>query len=162
MRDVEVTRINYGLFLIEGAEICAHIILKFHTVIYALEAVLGVGNISRYEVKFLKLEGDNSSLVGVLALDAVGDGERLFLRKNGSTRVALALCGKPIGLIALGGKIRLSDLHFCLLQAEDIGVERGKNIGKSLAKHGTEAVYVPGYEFHLVSSRFCLYFSITK
>lgn len=96
VRDVEVTRVNYRLFLIEGAEICAHIILKFHTVIYALEAVLGVGNISRYEVKLLELKGDNSSLVGVLALHAVGDGERLFLRKNGSTRVALALCGKPV------------------------------------------------------------------
>jgi hypothetical protein len=51
-------------------------------------------------------------------------------------------------MIAFGRKISLVGLHFCLLNAEKIGIRLGKKLGKALGKAGSKAVDVPGYKFH--------------
>jgi len=40
-------------------------------------------------------------------------------------------------------------LHLGLLQAEEISIEGCECVGKAFASAGTEAVYVPGNEFHI-------------
>ena len=46
-------------------------------------------------------------------------------------------------MIAFGSKIRLSRLHFGLLQTDDVGIRLGKKVGKALAKASAKAVDVP-------------------
>ncbi len=39
-------------------------------------------------------------------------------------------------------------LHLRLLQTKKVGIERCKTLSKALAIAGTQAVYIPRYEFH--------------
>ena len=54
----------------------------------------------------------------------------------------------PIGLVAGKFQIDLPRLQFGFLQADEICVQAHKDIGEALPRHGPEAIYIPGDEFH--------------
>ena len=90
-------------------------------------------------------------MVVQLAAHAVGHGERLALGEDGRAGIALFLGGIEVFVISLGGNLRLTGLHFRLLQAEEVRVLRGKVIAKALAKACAQAVDVPGNQLHVSS-----------
>ena len=71
-----------------------------------------------------------------------------FPAEDGGTAVALFLRRVPVLMRAESGIIRLSGLHLRLLNAEKIGICRTKKRFKPLPHAGTDAVYIPRYEFH--------------
>ncbi|SCJ62472.1 Uncharacterised protein [uncultured Ruminococcus sp.] len=83
---------------------------------------------------------------------AVRAGQGLAFRKDGRAAVALPVGVVPILLVAGQVQINLTFLELCFLQAENIGVQSGKNIHKSFFHYGAQAVYIPGNAFHGSSS----------
>ena len=96
MSDVKVSRIDYAFFLRKRGKILTHIVLKLHSVAYASQALLRVGNVGGDEIELVKLKGDNSTLVHMLSVYAVKDVYRLSFGENGGAGVALFLGGEPI------------------------------------------------------------------
>ena len=79
----------------------------------------------------------------LLHADAVTDGQRVMLRINRRTGIALLIGIIPIRLIPEKFQVNLSGLQFGLLQAEEIGVQVREHIREPLPCHGPQAVYVP-------------------
>ena len=82
-------------------------------------------------------------MIVLLDLNAVRDGNRFFLRKDGSSGIALLLGIIPILMIARKVQIDLSLLQFGFLYTEDVGIFRLKKIQKSLAHACAKTVDVP-------------------
>ena len=59
-------------------------------------------------------------------------------------------------------EVNLPRLQFYFLQGEVIGVERGEYVGEAFVDNGTQAVDVPGYEFHWADMMFCIGAKIRK
>ena len=81
-------------------------------------------------------------VVGVYA-HTVAYAERSVLSVNGRAGVAFFFGVVPVGFISKELKVQLPRLHLGFLQAEEVGVQFRKYVGKTFARHGPEAVYVP-------------------
>ena len=96
----------------------------------------------------VKCQSDDPSLVVVLAdIHAPGDGQRLFLCEDGCSRVSFLFRIIPVLMVAWQVKADLPLLQFGLLETENIRIrilEEGK---KPFVHTGTQAVYIPGYQF---------------
>ena len=121
--------------------------------IQALEAVLGVGGIAGDKVEMLEFQGDQPPLpVQRFVPEPVGNGQGRLLREDGGAGVALLLGAAPELLVTRRIHHQLPRLHFCLLQAEAIGVGAAEEIIEALLHAGAQAVDVPGNQFHADAS----------
>ena len=142
--DIQVAAIYHGLDTVKLGDISAQSVLPAHAVIEPRQLTLGVGRIDAKEVKVLKFECDGTSLGIMLGnADAVTDGKRLSPAKDCRTRIPLLLCTVPILVIPRRFEIRLSGLHFGLLDTEDIRIRVLEKFRKSLAEASAEAIDVP-------------------
>ena len=80
--------------------------------------------------------------------------ERLGLRKDGGAGVALFLGAAPVLVVARQVERDLPRLEFCLLQAENVRIQRTERVREALCHTGAQPVDVPGYKSHFVSSVF--------
>ena len=145
MGDIHVPADDDRLFPVQIQQIAPEGVLPGHAVIQTGQAALAVGGIDRDKIKGGILQGDDAALVIMLReADAVADGEGLPLREDCGAAVALFLGGIHVQQIALRGNIRLTGLHFGLLQAEEIRVRGAEIIHEALAHAGAQTVDIPG------------------
>ena len=64
-------------------------------------------------------------------------------REDGGARVAFLLGIVPVRLVSFERQIELSRLHFRLLQAEEVGVERLETLAEALSLAGPQSVHIP-------------------
>ena len=127
------------------AQISTEHILPHHAVIKTRQAILGIRRIHRHQIKALKLQRNHTPFLIMLLLpQAIGNSQRLNLRKLSSTAVALALRTVPILLIAGEHKISLLTLHLRFLQTNNIRCCLLQKFGKALRHAGTQTVNIPG------------------
>ena len=149
MSHVQIATIDHRLLCIQGTEVFPQGVLPGHTVVQPCQLPLGVGGVDAHQVKILVFQGDGSALRIMLGnSQAVGHGKGLVFGKDSRTGIALLFGAVPILKIALRGKFRLAGLHFGLLQAEEVRIRLGKEIGKALPQAGAEAVNIPRNKFH--------------
>ena len=86
--------------------------------------------------------------------DTIANGNRLLFGKQGRTGISFLFRIIPILMIAGQLKVDLSFLQLCLLQAEDVGVQRAERVREALGHTGAQSVDIPGYKSHFVSSVF--------
>ena len=144
-RHIQITADNNRLLSIQLLQISTEHILPHHAVIKTRQAILGIRRIHRHQIKAPKLQRNHTPFLIVLLLaQAIDNSQRLNLRKNSCTAVALALRTVPILLIAGEHKIRLLALHLRFLQANNIRRSLLQKIGKALRHAGTQTVNIPG------------------
>ena len=145
---VEVAAGNDGFLLPELREVVAEVLVPFHAVVQAAQAILRIGNIGRNHKIFRHLQRDDASFVVVFVdAEAVADGQGFMARIDGSSRIALLVGIRPIALIAFKLKVELSGLHLRFLQAEEIGIKGLEGFAKTFAVTGSQPVDIPRYEF---------------
>ena len=104
MSDIKVSAIYYRLFLLKRKNVIKEILLPNLSVLKTGKLSLGVGNVNGYEIKLLKLKGDNASLGVMLGnSDAIGYGNGLLFCKYRSSAVALLFCIVPVLMVS--GKV---------------------------------------------------------
>ena len=144
MGHVQVPADHYRLLFPEPVEVLPQLVLKDHAEGQALKAPLGVGGVYCHQVEALILQGDSPALpVVVLTADSVGDAYGLGLSEDSRAGVAFFLSGVPVFKIAGELEICLLPEHFCLLQADGVGLLPVYHIHETLAHTGPKAVYVP-------------------
>ena len=144
-RHIQIPADNNRLLRIQLLQISAEHILPHHAVIKTRQPILGIRRIHRHQIKALKLQRNHTPFLIVLLLSqSISNSQRLNLRKNSSTAVALALRTVPILLIAGKHKIRLLTLHLRFLQANNIRCRLLQKFGKALRHAGTQTVNIPG------------------
>ena len=97
------------------------------------------------------LQRDEPPLV-IVRVDAhaVAHGKRRVFGIDGRTGIAFFIGIIPVRLVSRKLQVQLPRLHLGLLQAEEIGVQFYKDVGKAFARHRPKAVYVPGDEFEIL------------
>ena len=149
--NVQVAAKDHRLFGVQRQQICPESVLPLHAVVQPLQAVLTVGCVAVHQIKRRVFQRQHSSFVVVLLhADAHGHGQRRFPAPAGRSGVAFLFGGIGVLRVARRGKIRLTGLHLGLLHREDVGIQRGKALGKAVGKAGTQAVDIPADEFHAV------------
>jgi hypothetical protein len=121
-----------------------------HAVVQPLQPVLRIGGIAADQVKGLVLQGNKPPLVVVLVqIHTIGCGDGSMGGEHRSAGVPLLLCGVPVLQDPLAQlHIRLSLLHFGLLETTEIGAFPLIELQKPLFQAGPQAIHIPRYEFH--------------
>ena len=152
---VHVPADDHGFALVQFAEIGPEVVLPAHAVVDALEPVLGVGGIDADQVKVRVFQRDGPTLVVVLLhAEVIAHGERRVFGENRGARIALLFGVAPVALPAGKVQVDLPLLQLGLLQAEEVRVQRKKDVLKALFLHGAQSVDVPGKKSHAISSPF--------
>ena len=153
MGHVQVAAVDHRLFPVQGLQIGQQVCLPPHSVVDAFELLLGIGGVAAYQIEGIKLQGDEPPLVVVLLQPhAVADAEGLPPGEHRCAGIPLFFSAVPILPVALQLQRQLAGLELGLLQAEDICVQSVEGVLKSLVEAGPQAVYIPGDQFHFVSS----------
>ena len=149
VRHIKVSAHNHRLG--KGRQVCPEGIFPLHTVVQTAQPVLGIGDIDANQEKILVLQGNHPPLpVVFLYAQAITHGKRRMFGIDSRTGVAFLFRVVPIGLIAQELQIQLTGLQFGFLQTEKVCVQLRKDIGKTLAGHGPQAVHIPGDKFHTI------------
>ena len=153
--NVHVPADDDRLVPVERADELAERIVPAHPVFQPAQAVLGVRRVDAYEVEFRVFGCDHPALEIMLRqAEVILHVERLGLRKNGGAGVALFLGAAPVLVVARQVERDLPRLELCLLQTENVRVQRAERVRKALGHTGAQPVDVPGYKSHFVSSVF--------
>ena len=155
---VQIAAQDHRLFRIQRQQVGPEGVLPLHAVVQPLQAVLAVGGVAVHQIKARVFQREHPAFVVMLLQpDAGGHGQRHLPAPAGRAGVALFLGRVCIFCVALWGKIRLTGLHLGLLYRENIGVQRGKAVGKAVGQAGPQAVHVPADEFHAKGPPFLFY-----
>ena len=157
--NVHIAAHDDGLLGIKFLHIPTEGFIPRHAVVETTQAVLRIGRIDGDEIEVGIFECDDATLmIGGFCTRFVSpttysivDRKGFMFRKNCGTRISFFLGIVPIGPIAWEFDIELTLLHLGLLQAEEIGIERLKHFLEVFAHYGTQAVYIPTDEFHILS-----------
>ena len=153
--DVHVPADDDRFVPVERADELAERIVPVHPVFQPTQAVLGVRRVDAHEVEFRVFGRDHAALEIVLRqAKIILHVERLGLRKDGGAGVALFLGAAPVLVVARQVKRDLPGLELCLLQAENVRIQRTERVRKAFGHTGAQPVDVPGYKSHFVSSVF--------
>ena len=151
MGHVQVPAVHHRLCFVQTLEIVQQIVLPLHAVADAGQLALGVGGVAVHQPELGIFQGDEPPLVVMLLhIHAVGDGQGLRPGKNGGARVSLLVRRIPELMVTGQLHLRLPPLHFGLLEADKIGVQRQHRFRKPFFQAGPQAVHVPGHELHTV------------
>ena len=82
-----------------------------------------------------------------------------MLCKDRRTGISLFFRVAPVALIAGEGEVDLPGLQLRLLKAEEVRVQREKNVLEALFLHGAQTVYIPGKKSHTLFLRFASWLS---
>ena len=149
MRHVQVAAEDDRLFGVQLLQIAAQVVLPLHTVVNARQLVLGVGHVEIDQIKIRVFQRDGAALVVVNVLvEAIAHRQRRRFGPDGRAGVALFVGAVDVLGVARGRKIRLSGLHFGLLNAEEVRVQRVEHVLKAFFQAGAQTVDVPADEFH--------------
>ena len=155
---VQVAAQDHRLFRVQPQQVGAEGVLPGHAVVQPLQPVLAVGGVAVHQIKARVFQREHPAFVVMLLQpDAGGHGQRHLPAPAGRAGVALFLGRVCIFCVALRGKIRLTGLHLGLLYRENIGVQRGKAVGKAVGQAGPQAVHIPADEFHAKGPPFLFY-----
>ena len=149
--DVEIAAEDDGLGLGLAGDVLAEGGVPCEAVGQAAEAVLCVGRVNVDEGEVGIFERENAAFFVVfLDAEAFFDVERLLSGENGDAGVAGFFGGAPVVLVAaeLEREFDLLGAGFGFLEAEDVGVLGGDEVGEAFFDGGADAVDVPGNEFH--------------
>ena len=157
--NVHIAANDDGLLCIKFLHIPTEGFIPRHTVVETTQAVLRIGRIDGDEIEVGIFECDDATLmIGGFCTRFVSptpysivDRKGLTFLKNNCTSIPSFLGLAPIAPIAREFDIELTLLHLGLLQAEEIGIERLKHFLEVFAHYGTQAVYIPTNEFHILS-----------
>ena len=148
-RHIQIAADHDRLMRIQLLQMLAEHILPHHAVIKAQQSILRVRRVHSHQIKIVKLQRNHASLGIMLCLpQTIMHSQRLHLRENRRTAIALALSAVPVFLIAGELKARLLALHLRFLQADNIRRRLCQKIGKALRHAGTQSVNVPRKKFH--------------
>ena len=152
---VQVAAVDHRLGFVQRHEVVPQVVLPAHAVVDPLQFVLGVGSVAAHQIERLILQGDEPPLVVMLVdVHTVGGVNGGVGSKDGGAGIALLLGGAPELQNTLSQRdVRLSPLHFGLLEAEKVRPLGLIKFGKPLFHTGPQAVYVPGNKYHIYS--FC-------
>ena len=149
MRHVQVAAEDDRLFGVQLLQIAAQVVLPLHTVVNARQLILGVGHVEIDQIKIRVFQRDGAALVVVdVLVEAIAHRQRRRFGPDGRAGVALFVGAVDVLGVARGRKIRLSGLHFGLLNAEEVRVQRVEHILKAFFQAGAQTVDVPADEFH--------------
>ena len=150
MCHIKVTTNDNRFLFIQFQQIAAEIILPLHAIIQTGQPILRVWRINRYQIKVFQLQCNHTPLMIVLLLrQTVRHTQRLLFTENSRSRVAFFLRTVPVLVITRQIQFQLPSLHFCFLQTEKICIHFMEKIHKSFSHTGPQAVYIPGYQFHI-------------
>ena len=134
MRYVHVSAHYHGLTLIQFVQISLKIIFPFHAVSKSAQLILRVRCIDGDEIEVGIFERDDPSfLVMLLYTDAQGHAHGLVFGEDCRAAIAFFLGIIPVAFVSVEGYRQLSFLHFCFLQAEEVGIKLLKTLLKVLA-----------------------------
>ena len=151
VRNIEVATENNRLHRIELLEIMTEVSFPRHAIVKTLETVLRVWSVTTDQVELRHFEGDNTSFVVVLFnTNTIFYTERLMLRKNGCSGIALLVSIIPVAFITVEMKVKLPSLHLGLLQTKEISVHLSEDVAESFSFTSPEAINVPGNKFHII------------
>ena len=149
MRHIQISAKNDRLFGVKLLQVAAQVILPLHTVVDARQLVLGVGYIEVDEVEIRVFQRDGAALMVMdILVQAVPHAERRCFGPDRRAGVALFIGAVDVLGVALGRKVGLPGLHFRLLNAEKVRVQRAEHILKAFFKAGAQTVDIPADEFH--------------
>ena len=113
------------------------------------QLLLGIGCVAGDEEKARIFQGNQPPFrVQLRDAQPIGDGKGRFLGKDGGAGIPLFLSGIPELGIARGIQLNLAGLKLGFLQTEEICVRFPEKFRKPLGDAGTQAVYIPGDQFH--------------
>ena len=119
-------------------------VIPFHAMIYARQLVLRVRRVDANEPILGKLARHDAPLViQVGKAQAMKHLQRLFLRENRRTGIALLLRIAPKLAILRQIQRRLARLQLRFLQRDHIGIELAHDILEALLQNSSQAVHVP-------------------
>ena len=152
MRHVQVTAIYDGFLSVQLHEVGTQVRFPLHAVVEALQPVLRVRRIAAHEIEVLHFQSDEAPLVVVLLYaHAVGYGQWRVACEDGRAAVSFLLGIVPVAVISRQVKGNLPLLEFRFLKAEEIRIQGIECLVEVLAYYGTQAVYIPTDEFHVLS-----------
>lgn len=151
MGDVQIAAENDRFGQCELVQVLAERGVPFEAVGQAAQAILGVDRIDVHEVEIGILKGDHAAfLVVLIDAESMGDLDWRFPGENRGAGVAGLFRRVPERLVSSEFQrqfhLLLARLRF--LKAKYVGIFGGEEIGQAFVQCGTDAVHVPGDQFH--------------
>ena len=127
VRHIHVAADDDWFLLVEREKIGAEILFLLHPVVQPAQLFLAVGCVDVHQIEVRHFQRDHSALV-VVFLDSysVGDFQRSMPGEDSRSAVSLLFRIVPIRGVAWELDVQLPCLHLCLLQAEEIRIERSE------------------------------------